>query len=66
MSTENIGINAGAVWNVLNEKGEMDVKALKKSTKLSEKDLNMALGWLAREGKIEFNETEENLLVHLV
>ncbi|HOH55897.1 MAG TPA: winged helix-turn-helix domain-containing protein [Paludibacteraceae bacterium] len=66
MSTENIGINAGSVWNVLNEKGEMDVKALKKSTKLSEKDLNMALGWLAREGKIEFNETEESLLVHLV
>ncbi|HOJ66373.1 MAG TPA: winged helix-turn-helix domain-containing protein [Paludibacteraceae bacterium] len=66
MSTENIGINAGAVWKVLNEKGEMDVKALKKSAKLSEKDLNMALGWLAREGKIEFNETEENLLVHLV
>jgi len=26
----------------------------------------MALGWLAREGKIEFNETEESLLVHLV
>ncbi len=51
---------------MLNEKGEMDVKALKKSTKLSEKDLNMALGWLAREGKIEFNETEESLLVHLV
>lgn len=66
MSTENIGINAGTVWNVLNEKGEMDVKVLKKSTKLSEKDLNMALGWLAREGKIEFNETEENLSVHLV
>jgi transcription initiation factor IIE alpha subunit len=66
MSTENIGINAGTIWNVLNEKGEMDVKVLKKSTKLSEKDLNMALGWLAREGKIEFNETEENLSVHLV
>jgi transcription initiation factor IIE alpha subunit len=66
MTTENIGINAGSVWNVLNEKGEMDVKALKKSAKLSEKDLNMALGWLAREGKIEFNETEESLSVHLV
>lgn len=52
MLTEKIGTNAGIIWNILHENGEMEVKALKKAAKLTEKDLNMALGWLAREGKI--------------
>ena len=50
---EKIGMNAGIVWNVLNE-GPKDLKALKKATKLSEKDLYAALGWLAREEKVAF------------
>ena len=44
MSTENIGINAGSVWNVLNEKEKWMLKHSKAPTSL--KDLNMALGWL--------------------
>jgi hypothetical protein len=35
------------------------VKALKKATKLKNDDLNLALGWLAREGKIAFEQAEE-------
>jgi hypothetical protein len=61
---EKIGMNAGIVWNVLNE-GPKDLKALKKATKLSEKDLYAALGWLAREEKVAFTETETDVLISL-
>ena len=64
MSLEKIGINAGLIWSVI-ENGEMNVKAVKKATKLAEKDLNLALGWLAREGKIKFNEVESDVFISL-
>jgi hypothetical protein len=64
MLQEKIGIHAGLVWTQL-EGGELNVKALKKATKLTEKELNLALGWLAREGKISFNEVEGESFVCL-
>jgi hypothetical protein len=57
MLKEKIGLNAGLVFYILVD-GALDVKALKKSSKLTEKDLNLALGWLARESKVSFTETE--------
>lgn len=65
MLSEKIGTNAGLVWAAL-EKGELSAKALKKATKLTEKDLNLALGWLAREGKLKFDEVEGELTVSLL
>jgi len=65
MLTEKIGANAGMVWTAL-QNGELEVKSLKKATKLTEKDLNMALGWLAREGKVSFREEEKDFFVALV
>ncbi|MBP1675636.1 MAG: hypothetical protein H6Q20_195 [Bacteroidetes bacterium] len=65
MLNEKIGINAGLIWKAL-ESGEQNVKAVKKATKLTEKDLNLALGWLAREGKLKFNEAEGEVYVSLV
>ena len=53
MLLEKIGISAGLIWATL-EAGEANVKAIKKATKLAEKDLNLGLGWLAREGKVKF------------
>lgn len=61
---EKIGTNAGLIWLALHD-GEMNVKAVKKTTKLNEKDLNLALGWLAREGKVSFTEAEGELIVSL-
>jgi Winged helix-turn-helix domain (DUF2582) len=65
MYTEKIGISAGLIWNALQD-GEQNVKVVKKVTKLNEKDLNFALGWLAREGKVKFNEVDGELIVGLV
>ncbi|HPM09642.1 MAG TPA: winged helix-turn-helix domain-containing protein, partial [Paludibacter sp.] len=42
-----------------------NVKAVKRVTKLRERELNMALGWLAREGKIILKEVENELFVSL-
>lgn len=64
MLNEKIGSNAGLVWAAL-ANGELNVKTVKKTTKLTEKDLNLALGWLAREGKIVFNEVEGDLFIAL-
>jgi len=64
MIKETIGINAGLIWQAL-ENGELNVKAVKKATKLTEKDLNLAFGWLAREGKLNFSEVEGEMFVSL-
>ena len=58
MITTKIGENAGLIWNAL-QGGSLTLKALKKATKLKNDDLNLALGWLAREGKVAFEEAEE-------
>ena len=49
MNTDTIGMNAGLVWNALNDAEAMGLKQLKKVTKLKEKELYAAIGWLARE-----------------
>ncbi len=58
MITIKIGENAGLIWNAL-QGAALTLKALKKATKLKNDDLNLALGWLAREGKVAFEEAEE-------
>ena len=59
-----IGANAGKIWNTL-QNGALSSKALKKATKLKEAELNLALGWLAREGKLTFTDMEEETIIAL-
>lgn len=68
MNIEQIGNNAGLVWNALNEADVLGIKQLKKITKLKDKEVFAAIGWLAREGKINTQESEDGkeLLVSLV
>lgn len=64
---ELIGANAGLVWNALHEGGKMNFKAVKKATKIkAEKDLYAAFGWLAKEGKLTFEEIDGEMFVSLV
>jgi hypothetical protein len=63
---EQIGTNAGLVWNALSESGKLNIKEMKKVTKIkAEKDVYAALGWLAKEGKLAFDETEGEIFVSL-
>ena len=52
MEINNIGNNAGLIWNALNTNGKMTETKLKKETGLASADFFAALGWLAREGKL--------------
>lgn len=60
MNTDTIGMNAGLVWNALNDAQAMGLKQLKKATKLKEKEMFAAIGWLARENKINIQADDED------
>ena len=61
-----VGTNAGVVWGALAEaNGTLEFKELKKLTKLKEKDLYLAFGWLLKEGKLVFREEEKDLYISL-
>lgn len=67
MNIDTIGYNAGLVWNALNEADALGLKQIKKVTKLKDKELYAAIGWLARENKIVIAEGEDgkDLIVSL-
>ena len=46
------GINAGIIWESLNQNGPMTVNDLAKATSLLPEEIHGALGWLGRENKI--------------
>jgi len=50
---DQIGNAAGKIWNTLSDK-KFTQTQLKRATGLNEKMLFLGLGWLAKEGKIEF------------
>ncbi len=52
MTVEQIGTFAGEVWKALAEQDANSIKTIKKATKLKEKEIYAALGWLSREGKL--------------
>lgn len=66
MNIEIIGSNAGLVWNALSAKSVQTVKELKKATKLKDKGIFAALGWLAREGKVSVEENDDDIVVTLL
>jgi len=65
MNAEIIGTQAGTVWNALNENGKLSLKELKKVTKLKVNEIHAALGWLAKEDKVNFNDVEGDVEVSL-
>ena len=56
MKKEEIGTLAGIVWRALNEKGPLSFEDLQRETRLDTESVCTAIGWLARENKIEFDE----------
>ena len=69
MNKDVIGLNAGKVWEALSAADAMGVKQLKKVTKLKDKELFAALGWLAREDKIAIatdDKDEKESIISLI
>jgi hypothetical protein len=62
---EEIGVAAGAIWQALDANGEMTMAKLKKEVKAEGVLFDWAIGWLAREDKIEIMRDKRSLLVWL-
>lgn len=59
MNIQSIGESAGIVWRVLHgDNRKWEYQELKKATGLRDRELNSAIGWLAREGKIQFDDSQ--------
>jgi len=53
---ESIGLAAGTVWSYLRENGSVTLSKLARDIDAPRDLVMQAVGWLAREGKIEFEE----------
>lgn len=60
MNKDQIGLNAGKIWKLLSDNNRWCYNEIKKATSLSDRDLNAAIGWLARENKIDFEVENGN------
>lgn len=59
MNIQSIGESAGIIWNLLqSESRKWDYQEIKQATGLSNRIINAAIGWLAREGKLSIEETK--------
>ena len=54
------GRNAGKIWETLNTKGALNQTKLIRNTKLKNYEFHSAIGWLARENKINRQNTEQD------
>lgn len=65
MNKTEISSNAERVWEFLANHSRWSYLDLKRKSGLRDNELGAALGWLAREQKVEFDETDEDLYVYL-
>lgn len=54
MSNDVIGDAAGKIWKYLDTNGEASVSKVTKETGLNKNDVQRAIGWLAKEDKLNF------------
>jgi hypothetical protein len=60
-----IGEAAGVVWRYLEAHGALTLAALKRGAKLRDPVFLMAVGWLAREGKVRLERAGPGLRIEL-
>ena len=63
---ETIGISAGTIWRLLQKNDTVAISKLPKMLKENESMTYQALGWLAREGKIEYHSEGRATFVSLI
>jgi Winged helix-turn-helix domain (DUF2582) len=61
--TPKIGTNAGKIWKLLASQKEADITTIARRSKIEEQDAHAAIGWLARENKLEVQIGKNNQLV---
>lgn len=62
---QQVGETAGVVWQLLSSTGPQTLVQLKKKVNSNPEVLDFAIGWLAREDKIEITPEKKNLRIQL-
>ena len=60
MDKNEIGLNAGKVWQLLSNNDKWSYGNLKKKSGLKDKDLGAALGWLPEKIRLSLNRKRKN------
>lgn len=66
MGKKDIGVYAGTIWSLLSERGKLDIRKIGECTGFKESAIILALGWLARENKIEMLDKNGILYFELI
>ena len=62
---DNIGNVAGAIWRYLEINNEASVTKLTREVGENERTVLMGVGWLAREGKLNFEQRKQGIYITL-
>ncbi|MDE0089433.1 MAG: winged helix-turn-helix domain-containing protein [Candidatus Poribacteria bacterium] len=62
---DNIGNVAGAIWHYLEINNEASVTKLTREIGENQRTVLMGVGWLAREGKLDFEKRKQGIYVTL-
>lgn len=62
---EDVGATAGYIWNYLHRHGPASVTAIEREVEASKLLVHLALGWLAREGKLAVEERKGRAFLSL-
>lgn len=65
MVSHEIGEAAGVIWRTLDTLGELTLAKLKKEAKVKDPIFSWALGWLAREDKIQVAQDKRSYRIAL-
>jgi DNA-binding GntR family transcriptional regulator len=65
-AVQQIGETAGSIWRELDENGPLSLAKLVERVGGNRDVVMQAVGWLAREGKIEINENKRGKTVSLI
>ncbi len=60
-----VGVNAGAVWRLLEQNTGLSRCAISKRLNLSRYEVEAALGWLARENKLVEGEVDNKYIPNI-
>jgi predicted HTH transcriptional regulator len=63
--SDTIGAAAGKIWEYLDKNGATSVSKVTKETGVSKNDAQRAIGWLAKEGKLNFEMDKRTELLSL-
>jgi len=60
-----IGEAAGEIWRILKDEDNLSVSAIVRRVKQPQSVAYMGIGWLAREDKLSFTETQRGISISI-